>query len=42
MLQRSVLLPVLPLSDPPVPPFAITTDLGVPVVDQNGNPMLSG
>lgn len=41
MLQRSVLLPVLPLSDPPTPPFALTTDLGVPVVDQNGNPVLS-
>lgn len=41
MLQRSVLLPVLALSDPPIPPFAITTDLGVPVVDQNGNPVQS-
>jgi hypothetical protein len=41
MLQRSVLLPVLPLSNPPIPPLAITTDLGVAVVDQNGNPVLS-
>lgn len=41
MLQRSILLPVLPLSDPPIPPLAITTDIGVAVVDQNGNPVLS-
>lgn len=41
-LQRSVLLPVLPLSAPPVPATAIATDLGLIITDQNGNPVLAG
>jgi hypothetical protein len=41
-LQRSVLLPVLPLSVPPIPPTAILTSTGVVLTDQNGNPVLTG
>jgi hypothetical protein len=40
-LQRSVLLPVLLLSVPPVPPNALITSAGVVLTDQNGNPVLS-
>lgn len=40
-LQRSVLLPVLPLSTPPVSASAITTDAGTAITDQNGNPVLT-
>ena len=41
VLQRSVLLPVLLLSVPPVPVNALITATGVVLTDQNGNPMLS-
>jgi hypothetical protein len=40
-LQRSVLLPVLLLSVPPIPPNALVTATGVVITDQNGNPVLS-
>jgi hypothetical protein len=40
-LQRSVLLPVLPLSVPLVPSNAILIASGVVLTDQNGNPVLS-
>lgn len=40
-IQRSVLLPVLLLSQPPVPPNAIRTNAGLVVTDQNGNPVLT-
>jgi hypothetical protein len=40
IVQRSVLLPVLFLSVPPVPPTAILTTIGVVLTDQNGNPIL--
>jgi len=40
-LQRSVLLPVLPFSTPPVSASAITTDVGTAITDQNGNPVLT-
>lgn len=40
-LQRSVLLPVLLLSVPPVPATAILTSAGVVLTDQNGNPVLT-
>jgi hypothetical protein len=39
-LQRSVLLPVLLLSVPPVPQNALITISGVMLTDQNGNPVL--
>ena len=39
-LQRSVLLPVLLLSAPPVPLSAIDVSPGVVLTDQNGNPVL--
>ena len=42
ILQRTVLLPVLLLSVPPVPPTAILTSTGVVLTDQNGNPVLTG
>jgi len=41
VLQRSVLLPVLMLSVPPIPPNALITTAGVVLTDQNGNPVLS-
>ena len=40
-LQRSVLLPVLLLSVPPIPPNAIDVTAGVVLTDQNGNPVLT-
>jgi hypothetical protein len=40
-LQRSVLLPVLLLSVPPIPQNALITISGVMLTDQNGNPVLS-
>ena len=40
-LQRSILLPVLSLSTPPVPPASLQTDSGLIITDQNGNPVLS-
>ncbi|MBV8400106.1 MAG: hypothetical protein JOZ17_15410 [Acetobacteraceae bacterium] len=40
-VQRSVLLPVLPLSQPPVPANAIQTSAGLVITDQNGNPVLT-
>jgi len=39
-INRSILLPVLNLSMPPIPPNALLTDLGVVLTDQNGNPVL--
>lgn len=41
-LQRSILLPVLFLSTPPIPPTAIETSAGLVITDQNGNPVLTG
>ena len=41
-LQRSILLPVLFLSTPPIPPTAIETSTGLVITDQNGNPVLTG
>ena len=41
-LQRSILLPVLYLSTPPMPPSAIQTSSGLVITDQNGNPVLTG
>lgn len=40
-IQRSVLLPVLPLSNPAAPATALLTDAGLVITDQNGNPVLS-
>jgi len=40
-LQRSVLLPVLPLSTPQVAADAIDISAGVVLTDQNGNPILT-
>ena len=40
-IQRSVLVPVLNLSVPPIPPDALETDTGAVVTDQNGNPILA-
>lgn len=40
-IQRSVLLPVLELSVPPIPATAIQISAGVVLTDQNGNPVLS-
>jgi hypothetical protein len=39
-INRSILLPVLYLSVPPIPPNALITDAGVVLTDQNGNPVL--
>jgi hypothetical protein len=39
-IQRSILLPVLSLSVPPIPPNALITDAWVVLTDQNGNPVL--
>jgi hypothetical protein len=39
-IQRSILLPVIHLSVPPIPPNALVTDSGVVLTDQNGNPVL--
>jgi hypothetical protein len=41
-IARSVLLPVAALSAPPVEPDGLTTDTGAALVDQNGNPILTG
>lgn len=40
MLQRSILLPVLALSQPSVPAGAIETNSGAVITDQNGNPVV--
>ena len=40
-INRSILLPVLYLSVPPIPPNALITDAGVVLTDQNGNPVLT-
>lgn len=40
-LQRSILLPVLPLSTPPAAADAIDVSAGVVLTDQNGNPILA-
>lgn len=40
-LQRSILLPVLELSQPPIPASAIDISAGVVLTDQNGNPILA-
>jgi hypothetical protein len=40
-LQRSVLLPVLYLSVPPIPADALATDTGVVITDQNGSPIIA-
>ena len=40
-IQRSILLPVLELSVPPMPANAIQTSAGVVLTDQNGNPVLT-
>jgi hypothetical protein len=40
-IQRSILLPVVYLSVPPIPPNALVTDAGVVLTDQNGNPVLT-
>jgi hypothetical protein len=40
-LQRSIFLPVLLLSAPPIPALAIQTNAGLTLTDQNGNPFLS-
>lgn len=40
-VQRSILLPVLLLSQPPVPANAIQTSTGLVVTDQNGNPVVT-
>lgn len=39
-INRTILLPVLYLSVPPVPPNALVTDVGMVLTDQNGNPVL--
>lgn len=39
-LSRSVLLPVLALSSQPMQPDDLVTNTGVPITDQNGNPIL--
>lgn len=41
VIQRSILLPVLELSVPPMPANAIQTDAGAVLTDQNGNPVLA-
>jgi hypothetical protein len=40
-LQRSILLPVLFLSQPLVPANAIQTNAGLIITDQNGNPVVA-
>ena len=39
-INRTILLPVLYLSVPPVPSNALVTDAGIVLIDQNGNPVL--
>ena len=40
-LQRTIMLPVLLLSVPPVPAGALLTASGLALTDQNGNPIVS-
>jgi hypothetical protein len=40
-IQRSILLPVINLSVPPISTNALITDTGVVLTDQNGNPILT-
>jgi hypothetical protein len=40
-IQRTVLLPVLPLSAPIIPDGALVTAAGTALTDQNGNPVIS-
>jgi hypothetical protein len=40
-INRNILLPVLSLSVSPQPPNTLVTDVGVVVIDQNGNPVLT-
>ena len=40
-IQRTVLLPVIALSSTVSPPDALQTSGGAPIVDQNGNPVLT-
>ncbi|WP_422662677.1 hypothetical protein [Rhodopila sp.] len=40
-LQRTILLPVILLSVPPVPGNAILTSTGAALTDQNGNPIVA-
>ena len=40
-IQRTILLPVLALSTPPVPDSAIQTENGTPVTDQMGSPVIA-
>ncbi len=40
-VQRSILLPVLLLSQPPIPAHAIQTSSGLVITDQNGNPVVT-
>jgi hypothetical protein len=40
-INRTILLPVLYLSVPPIPPNALITDTGVVLTDQNGNPVIT-
>jgi hypothetical protein len=39
-INRTILLPALYLSVPPVPSNALVTDAGIVLIDQNGNPVL--
>ncbi len=41
-INRALLLPVLSLASATIPSSALTTDSGVAVTDQNGNPILLG
>jgi hypothetical protein len=41
-IARTVLLPVLGLTQPVVPALALTTSDGLAITDQNGNPILLG
>jgi hypothetical protein len=40
-INRSILLPVINLSVPPIPPNALISNAGVVLTDQNGNPILT-
>jgi hypothetical protein len=40
-LLRTILLPVLLLSVPPIPAGALLTAPGLALTDQNGNPIVS-
>ena len=40
-VQRSILLPVLSLSNPAIPVTALETNTGMVITDQNGNPILA-